>query len=210
MPGEILAVHRRAAHRFDELLRGVGAAELHGQQIDVAENHGEDVVEVVRDAARQLADGFHLLRAKQRFARLFERFVRLLQLGDVVRDAIDADDFALGVPAHTLRDEIGLRQAAFAVRETFKLLRDTASEHLLVGLDESIGRFLVVQLEIVLADDVGPRLADEARECVVDEDVAAVEILDEDRVGRRLNHGLEQVRRVQSGHQLSVIRSVIE
>ena len=62
------------------------------QQLDVAEDHREDVVEVVRDAAGELPDRFHLLRPEQRFPRLVQRFVRRLQLRDVVRDAEEPED----------------------------------------------------------------------------------------------------------------------
>ena len=36
--------------------------EIGQQQLAVAQNHGQQIVEVVRDAAGQPADGFHLLR----------------------------------------------------------------------------------------------------------------------------------------------------
>ena len=54
------------------------------QQLDVPEDHGEDVIEVVRDPAGQLAHRFHLLRLKQCFARLLECLMRQPQLGNVV------------------------------------------------------------------------------------------------------------------------------
>ena len=79
------------------------------QQLEVAENHHQDVVEVVRDAAGQLADRFHLLRAEQRRARLLERVLRGAQLGDVVRDAVDAEDVAVAIAVDALGHQIRLR-----------------------------------------------------------------------------------------------------
>ena len=43
-------------------LARIGRIEVGQQQLAVAENHGQQVVEVVRHAAGQPADGFHLLR----------------------------------------------------------------------------------------------------------------------------------------------------
>ena len=47
--------------------------------VDVAEDHGEHVVEVVRDAARQPADRLHLLRLTQRLLGRFAPADLLLQ-----------------------------------------------------------------------------------------------------------------------------------
>ena len=43
-------------------LARIGGIEIRQQQLAVPENHGQQVVEVVRDAAGQPSDGFHLLR----------------------------------------------------------------------------------------------------------------------------------------------------
>ena len=43
------------------------------QQFEAAENRHQQIVEVMRDAAGQLADRLHLLRLEQRFAGLLER-----------------------------------------------------------------------------------------------------------------------------------------
>ena len=48
----------------------VGQALAH--QFEAAEHRHQQIVEVVRDAAGELADRVHLLRLEQRFARLFE------------------------------------------------------------------------------------------------------------------------------------------
>ena len=63
-------------------------------QFEAAEHRRQEVVEVVRDAAGQLADRLHLLRLKQRFPGLFEGQLRLPPLGDVAGDLGEADELA--------------------------------------------------------------------------------------------------------------------
>lgn len=58
--------------------------------------------------AGELPDRFHLLRPEQRLARLLERILRGSQFGDVVRDALDAEDRAVRVAIDALGDEIRL------------------------------------------------------------------------------------------------------
>ena len=57
-----LALRRFACVGEFTLDRRGGLAELCHHQFDIADDDREQVVEVVRDAARELADGFHLLR----------------------------------------------------------------------------------------------------------------------------------------------------
>jgi hypothetical protein len=75
------------------------------QQVQRADDAGQEVVEVVRDAAGELADGFHLLRLAQGFFGVlafgnglgharFQRFVHalhglvgLLARGDILKQA---------------------------------------------------------------------------------------------------------------------------
>ena len=59
-----------------------------GEFLAVAEEHGNEVVEVVRDSRREVADGFHLLR-------LPELSIELITLGDVARDQRHADYLAV-------------------------------------------------------------------------------------------------------------------
>ena len=66
---------------------GVEAVERH---LAEADDGGQQVVEVVGDAAGQLPDRFHLLR-------LPELLLEPLQLGDVAREADQADDLVLRV-----------------------------------------------------------------------------------------------------------------
>ena len=63
----VRSLPRRAASWISRrsLPGGAALAGLGQQQIGVAADHHQDVVEVVRDAAGQLADGFQLLRLSQ-------------------------------------------------------------------------------------------------------------------------------------------------
>ena len=74
--GELGSALHRLGDRIDvaaaALLRQFAAA----QEIGGGADDGEEVVEVVRDAAGELADGLHLLRMAQ-------RFLALAPLGDV-------------------------------------------------------------------------------------------------------------------------------
>ena len=76
--GEQLSGELRAAHRCLESrahrLRSLVGREPPLQQFEAAEDCGQQIVEVVRDAAGQPADGLHLLRLRQRRLGRTQRF----------------------------------------------------------------------------------------------------------------------------------------
>ena len=76
--------------------RGSSGIEIVQHQVAVPENHGQQIVEVVRDAAGQPPDGFHLLRL---LVLLFERAA----LGDVQRDPDAAQRCAVRVEVDAAR-----------------------------------------------------------------------------------------------------------
>jgi hypothetical protein len=89
---------RRALAGVPDLLdvspQRVIGAKLLEQQLAVAQDPGEQVVEVVRDAAGKLADRFHLLGVAQLLLAPPEgRFTRTL-LGDVLGECDGAEDLA--------------------------------------------------------------------------------------------------------------------
>ena len=108
--GEELARQRRRAFGgpadlLDVGPAGVAALELVEQQVGVAEDRRQHVVEVVGDAAGQPADRFHLLGLPERFLAGLERALHVLPVGDVamvdddrlhgrVGQAVDADGLA--------------------------------------------------------------------------------------------------------------------
>jgi hypothetical protein len=67
---------------------------LHREQFQAARQHRQQVVEVVRDAAGELADRFHLLRLEQRGVGRRQRNVGLLLFGHVAGDLGEADQLA--------------------------------------------------------------------------------------------------------------------
>ena len=89
---QLLRQRRRAiggAAHFDRggVQRGVRRRFL-DQLVAVAEQHGDQVVEVVRDAGGEAADGLHLLR-------LAQLGLEPIALAEVARDRGDADDLAV-------------------------------------------------------------------------------------------------------------------
>ena len=62
---QFLGAATRLADLVETHHRRVTGADILASQLDVAEDGTEDVVEVVRDAAGQRAEGFHLLRCAQ-------------------------------------------------------------------------------------------------------------------------------------------------
>ena len=72
------------------VLRGGGVRDAERGELRVAGNDVQEVVEVVRDAACQGADGLHLLG-------LAKLGLEALPLGDVAPDGRHADDGAAGV-----------------------------------------------------------------------------------------------------------------
>ncbi len=119
---------RSLSNRFGVLRDGVIQPRTVQQQFDVPANHHQQIVEVVRHAARELPDGFHLLRA----AKLF---FEVPALRDVRRHSGDAGDFAAPVAArqpydfirkivlrHGVHDgELFTRQRAAEAREDFRI-----------------------------------------------------------------------------------------
>ncbi len=89
--------------------RRVADAFLH--DLEIAENHRQQVVEVMGDAAAELADRLHLLRLEQRLAGLFQGLLRLVRLGHITGDLGKAEQRA-GVAANRIDDHVGKKPRA--------------------------------------------------------------------------------------------------
>ena len=129
------------------LFRQFAAAQEVGRRAD----DGQEVVEVVRDAAGQLADGFHLLR-------LAQRFLALAALGDVDRFRHRADDGAVLVaqrPHGEVEIAIADRQHAAASRSSPPAPRMTAAKGVAHGFAHAVGRGEPRRFPERLCDDVG-------------------------------------------------------
>src|SRR5215207_786136 len=64
-------------------------------QVGAADDYGQKIVEVVRDAPGELTDRFHLLRLEELLACLFELLLGFTLLGQVAGDFCEPDDFTL-------------------------------------------------------------------------------------------------------------------
>jgi hypothetical protein len=106
-------------------------------QIEVAEHHGEHVVEVVRDAAGQLADRIHLLRLPQRVLgplaprHFVDQFVGALRdhLLERVREAAQILDrlVAFALAARKLADAATMARPTWLISATGSLREESAS-----------------------------------------------------------------------------------
>ena len=112
-PAERQQLRRKpgAAFRCGKRIGGIVCqplvADLLGDQVEPADHNGEQIVEVVRDAAGQLAKRFHLLALAKLVLRLdqfggplgnlpLELDLGLLGLGDVTRRTDEARQFPIG------------------------------------------------------------------------------------------------------------------
>ena len=77
----------RAVHEALDVVVPAGAIRRFRMSID-ADDAGQHVVEVVRDAAGELADRLHLLRLAQRLFGLAQRLLRFALGGDVAADGL--------------------------------------------------------------------------------------------------------------------------
>ncbi len=92
-------VPRATARRMASKTRGLGVAAGHAlEQLQAAREHRQQVVEVVRDAAGQLAERFHLLRLAQRRLGVPQPLLIAQALGDVVDELVGADAVAVAIP----------------------------------------------------------------------------------------------------------------
>ena len=64
----LCCVHRHV----DELGRITSGSALLGYELQITHDHGQQIVEVVGDPARQLPDGLHLLRLTERLLSIFQ------------------------------------------------------------------------------------------------------------------------------------------
>ena len=94
------------ADLHDVLERGIGRPVVDQQQIRIADDRGQNVVEVMRDAAGELADRLHLLALR-------EILLQRLLLGGVERDHVGAG--ALAAARFRRRDEEAHRALALAL-----------------------------------------------------------------------------------------------
>ena len=105
LAGEVGGALAGAANLGDELAVGIGRVEAVERHLAEPDDGGEQVVEVVGHAAGELPHRFHLLR-------LPELLLEPLQLGDVAREADQADHLILRVAIDAAGREVDPGDAA--------------------------------------------------------------------------------------------------
>ena len=174
---EVLGARAGADDVLEEAVDGVGGIELGHGEVREAQDRGEQVVEVVGDAGGERADRFHLLG-------LADLALELGALGDVARDADDADDGAGRVAQrHLGRDgadelAVGARQRLVNVAERDAGFDDGAV--LAAELARLVGG---EEVEVGLARDLVEGDGEEVGEGRVGHDVDGVFVLDVEQVG---------------------------
>ena len=94
MPRQPGASGDSAVHRFEHArIRRLAGGEL--EQLKAAAEDREQVVEIVRDAARQLPQRFHLLRLAQRSLCVAQAILIAQTIGDVIHELIGADTISV-------------------------------------------------------------------------------------------------------------------
>ena len=86
LPGQRRAALRRELYRFGSARGSWVVGNPLFQRLDMSAHDHEQVVEVVRNPAGQLAECIHLLRFGQLFLHLLEGGLRFAALGDITRD----------------------------------------------------------------------------------------------------------------------------
>ena len=100
-------VPRATARRMPSKTRGAAGGDVALEQLQAAREHREQVVEVVRDAAGQLAERFHLLRLPQRRLGLPQPLLIAQALGHVVDELVGADAVAVAIAQRVVAHLVG-------------------------------------------------------------------------------------------------------
>ena len=84
------------------------------QQLETAADPGQQIVEIVRQAAGELTHGLHLLRLEQLLARLLQLHLGFAPLGEIAGDLGEADKLAVVVDGidHHARPRSGCHPSA--------------------------------------------------------------------------------------------------
>ena len=149
-----------------------GVRDLLPEQVAIAQDRGQDVVEVVGHAARQAADGVHLLG-------LPKLLRNVLLLRDVGGDAAQAVGLAGGVPQREHDREIMVRAVVLGGLLLERQGLAAAEDLLAVGAP-FLRRLFGKDVEVRLPHHGAVTLMEQRLITTVDEEVAALQVLDED------------------------------
>ncbi len=120
--GEACAAVGRAADAFQHSLYLVGIVDVPKPEFARAEDCRQQVVEVMGEAAGQLAERFHFLRPEQLLAAVLELQLRLALLGHVARDLGEADQLAAIVADRVEHDACPEAAAVLAHAPPFRFV----------------------------------------------------------------------------------------
>ena len=179
---EIGAVLGGMPHRFGELAQAV-VLDLRCQNIGVEQDRRQHVVEVVSDAAGQLADGFHALGLRQ-------LGFGMLAIGDVRDDGSDRRDRIGGIQERKF-DAQHRPPADRRIHGHLALERRLGCGDLAIRPFHVVRAFLGHHIPDLLADGGRAGGTDPSFGGAVHERVAALEVLDEDEHRRVIHDGLE-------------------
>jgi hypothetical protein len=104
LPGEGRGALRGLPYLLDIVSLRIVPAEVFEQQVAIARNHSQQVVEVVRDPSGQPADCFH-------FLRLHELLLQAALFGDISDEGLVALELPSGIP-HRADAELHVQEAA--------------------------------------------------------------------------------------------------
>ena len=177
---EVLAALRPLRQVLDEELR-------------VVADDGEEVVEVVRDAACEPPDALEAVDAMQPRLEVLALLLAAQSLGHVRRDEADAVDLAVLAPHRELQRAVDVAPVR-VLHRLLDLERVPEAQHLAVVGVQRVGD-LGGEDVVRRAPDRRVRVdAEQLVAAAVDDEVAALEVLDRDRDGRvvedRLQAGL--------------------
>jgi hypothetical protein len=181
-----------AADLLDVVAHRVVGGQLARGEADAGEDHRQQVVEVVRDPARELADALQPLGLREAVLELGALLGAAAALGDVGGDRDDRGDLAVDVAQRELDHQEGPLVPPVGLGD---------DHHRLVRL---AGRAdALVDLEVVGAAGRGQQLlrrapdrligghAEELLPAAVDQQIAVLQILDDDQRGRVVDDRLE-------------------
>ena len=154
--------------RLDERQRGGVVPQLAPEHLQVAVDDRQHVVEVVRDAAGQLADGLHLLGLHEAFLGRTQRPLGLPAPGDVGEDAEDTERAALAVAFQAGRQQHVDEGAVLLAEDALDLAQLAAAEQDRQALGQPVRRLRQAEIMQRASDHVLARVAEQVAPVVAD------------------------------------------
>ena len=179
-----------AADQVDQFLAG-GVREARLENIQRHQDRGEDVIQVMGDAAGQGADAFHALRTQ-------EEALEQIALGDVTGNADHSNDRAGAIAVGCLGGGESPRHAGGG-EHFLHGLRPVGFHHpMVIGLDGGC-TFRAEDFLIIEAEELRHRPPGEIGERMIQQQIASFTVLDENRIGCAIGYRVEKIGRSPGG-----------